>query len=218
MSIQPDAMGEAGLLFFGSMSASISHEMKNVLAIIRENSGLLNDYTAMTNKGVSIAPERFATVAARIDKQTRRADAIIKNLNQFAHTVDSSCKSVDLNETLDLLVALCNRPAAMEEVTLVSRPADSPVMITTAPFVLLNALGLGLFFAIQAVPPGEAVLLSVEKSETGACFCFDQLKTLADLPLDRFPAERESALLAALGAKWRPLPEAERIIIELPWE
>ena len=32
-----------GFQFFGKMSASISHEIKNALAIINENAGLLED-------------------------------------------------------------------------------------------------------------------------------------------------------------------------------
>ena len=34
---------DGGLFFFGKMSASISHELKNVLAIINENAGLAED-------------------------------------------------------------------------------------------------------------------------------------------------------------------------------
>ena len=37
MEIQWDIIGGEGLQFFGKMSASISHEIKNVLAIINEN-------------------------------------------------------------------------------------------------------------------------------------------------------------------------------------
>ena len=33
-----------GLQFFGKMTASISHEIKNVMAIINESAGLLDDY------------------------------------------------------------------------------------------------------------------------------------------------------------------------------
>ena len=140
MKTGPDLIGEAGLLFFGRMSASISHELKNALAIIKENSGLLTDYVGMMARGMPVEPQRFQTVAARIEAQTVRADAIIKNLNQFAHTVDSPGKPVDLNDTLALLVVLHNRPAAMRQVSLAPCFAQAPVVITAASFLLLNAL------------------------------------------------------------------------------
>jgi C4-dicarboxylate-specific signal transduction histidine kinase len=216
MNVLMEPMGAAGLNFFGRMSASISHELKNVLAIIRENAGLLNDYTEMAAKGMSIDVQRLKTVADRIDRQTRRADDIIKNLNRFAHTVDSPCSSVDLNEILALLVALSQRSAGMRQVTLVPQPADSPVRITTAPFVLLNALGLCLIFATQAVAPGEAMTLTCEGTENGACIRFGQLTSLAVLPLEGFPAEPEISLLNALGARATPESGTNQITIDLP--
>ena len=39
-----------GLQFFGKVSASIAHEIKNVLAIINENAGLLEDLTFAARK------------------------------------------------------------------------------------------------------------------------------------------------------------------------
>jgi C4-dicarboxylate-specific signal transduction histidine kinase len=167
MRILPDPIGEAGLQFFGRMSASISHELKNVLAIIKENAGLLNDYLSMMSKGKPIDPERFQTVAQRIDAQTRRADNIIKYLNQFAHTVDNFSQQVDLNQVVDLLTVLHQRPAAQQQVSLSARPADNPVEVTTAPFVLLTALGLGVSFALPAVAKGKTLTLAAARSEDG---------------------------------------------------
>ena len=43
MNIQDAQVGLGGIQFFGKMAASISHEIKNVLAIINENAGLLED-------------------------------------------------------------------------------------------------------------------------------------------------------------------------------
>lgn len=216
MKIELDPLGEAGLSFFGRMSASISHELKNALAIIRENAGLLNDYTEMIAKGMPLDVQRVKTVAARIDGQTRRANDIIKKLNQFAHTVDSPSRSVDLNEMVALLVALCQRTANMRQVTLVVQPADTPVPITTAPFVLLNALGLCLMYAFQAVPPGGEMILATQRSKNTDSVCFGQLKSLSDASLEDFPTETEGYLLKALGATVTTERSAGRILIAFP--
>ena len=50
MQAHYDSIGGSGLQFFGKVSASISHELKNVLAIINENAGLLEDPRAMLNR------------------------------------------------------------------------------------------------------------------------------------------------------------------------
>jgi signal transduction histidine kinase len=216
MTERPDLIGEAGLQFFGRMSASISHELKNALAIIKENAGLLSDYIHMMGKGMPVGPERFEKIAGRIESQTLRADAIIKNLNQFAHSVDVPAKSVDLNEILELLVALHRRPAAMRQVELGPRPAQSPVVVTTHPFMLLNLLGLILTHSLQAVPGGGTMTICLGLAPSGAEMAFGDLENLADLAPDQFPGEHENVLLTALNAKAIIEPEACRIVVRLP--
>ncbi len=216
MTGRPDPIGEAGLQFFGRMSASISHELKNVLAIIKENSGLLNDYLSMMSRGTPIDPERFQTVAQRIEAQTRRADTIIKCLNQFAHTVDSFGQPVDLNQVLDLLTALHRRPAAMQEVTLAAKPAGTPVEVTTSPFVLLTALGRIVSFVLPAVPKGRVMTLAADHSDDGGHIILSDLEKLAGLSMDGFPGDPGDALVAALGAEVKVEIEAGRIAFILP--
>jgi C4-dicarboxylate-specific signal transduction histidine kinase len=216
MRILPDPIGEAGLQFFGRMSASISHELKNVLAIIKENAGLLNDYLSMMSKGKPIDPERFQTVAQRIDAQTRRADTIIKYLNQFAHTVDNFSQQVDLNQVVDLLTVLHQRPAAQQQVSLSARPADNPVEVTTAPFVLLTALGLGVSFALPAVANGKALTLAVARSDDGGQIIFSGLEGLAGLSTQGFPGDQGDALVTALGAEVKVESEEGRLTFILP--
>jgi C4-dicarboxylate-specific signal transduction histidine kinase len=216
MSIGSGDIGQAGLQFFGRMSASISHELKNVLAIIKENAGLLNDYIGAAAKGAPLDPQRLSSVGRRIETQTVRADAIIKTMNQFAHTVDSARQSVDLNHTLTLLVSLHLRTAAMRQVNLAPRSADAPVMITSAPFLLLNLLGLALSTALQAVPAGGALSIRVEKTSSGGLFDFGGLTAFSNLSDLVFPGPQESALLTALGAQARMEPSEERICVALP--
>jgi signal transduction histidine kinase len=218
MTDRPDLIGEAGLQFFSRMSASISHELKNALAIIKENSGLLSDYIQMAGKGMSVEPERFEKIARRIDTQTRRADAIIKNLNQFAHSVDTPVKSVDLNEIQELLVALHRRPAAMQQVELEPRPAESAVVVSTMPFLLLNVLALMLVHALHTIPGGGILTIAVGHSQSEAELGFGGLQNLADLPTDKFPGEHENALLTALDAKAIIESEACRIVVRLPMQ
>ncbi|MCJ7596564.1 MAG: sensor histidine kinase, partial [Desulfobacterales bacterium] len=85
MTYRLDVIGEAGLQFFGKISASISHEIKNVMAIITESAGLMEDLTVLAEKGMPIDPQRLKTHAGKIMTQIRRADEIIKNMNRFSH-------------------------------------------------------------------------------------------------------------------------------------
>ena len=146
-----DIIGKEGLQFFGKMSASISHEIKNVLAIINENAGLLEDFTLMAEKGRPIDMERFKTVAGKIRGQVGRADGIVKNLSRFAHSSDDFTGEIDLNELLGFVMSLSNRFATMVDVSFEHMEADRPVLLNTTPFILQNLLWLCLNFAMEVV-------------------------------------------------------------------
>ena len=88
MSRNHNIINETSLQFFGLISASTSHEIKNTLAIINENIGLLNDFIFMSDNGTPLNPERVKKIADKITKQIQRTDQIVKNMNEFAHSVE----------------------------------------------------------------------------------------------------------------------------------
>jgi C4-dicarboxylate-specific signal transduction histidine kinase len=210
-----DPMAETGLRFFGSTSASISHELKNALAIIKENAGLLNDYVNLMDRGTSIDPARFQTIAKRIEDQARRADNHIRTLNRFAHMVDEATKTADLNELVALLVELFQRPAAMQQVTLKLQLAQTPPLVETAPYLLLTALGRCLAFALQAVPPGQILQVGLLARSHEILICFDLLTGLSNLAPDSFPTVAEHALFAALKVTYTAEAAAQRISLAI---
>ena len=56
----------AGLSFFGAMTASISHEIKNRMAVINEQAGLLEDLVLMSKKGKALEAERLLQLAGKV--------------------------------------------------------------------------------------------------------------------------------------------------------
>jgi C4-dicarboxylate-specific signal transduction histidine kinase len=206
----------AGLQFFGTVSASVSHEIKNVLAIINENAGLLEDLVILAERGRPLDLQRLKKLAGSVSEQIRRADRIVKNMNRFAHSVDESEQRVDANEILELLVALSGRPAAMRRITLdINRSAD-PMMLTTSPFFLLHLLWRCLDFAMDAVGDGRVVQLACEKTATSVRIRFKDLRKLQRAALDSFPAEREKNMLSRLHAELAVDPGLNEIMLELP--
>jgi signal transduction histidine kinase len=201
MSYDWELIGKTGFVFFGKMTASISHEIKNVLAIINENAGLLEDITLMSEKGTPIDPEKLKNQAARIKNQVRRADGIVKNMNKFAHSADEPLMSVDLGEILELLADLSGRSASIRGVTLEPESTGSSARITINPFLLENLVWLCLDFAMDMAGKGKSIRLIAEKTEDGGRIRFTQLEALGEPPADKFPGEVEKAFLAALKAQ-----------------
>jgi C4-dicarboxylate-specific signal transduction histidine kinase len=218
MSDQWEIISEAGLQFFGKMTASISHEIKNALAIINENAGLLEDLTVLAEKGRTLDPERIKTLAGGLVRQVQRADSIVKNLNRFAHSIDEPVMSVDLKDIMSFVVSLSGRMASMRGARLQTEPSPTPVMIRTKPFYLKNLLWLCLDFAIDAVGETKTVLLTVEAEQNGARIALSQLEGLAQLTAKGFPGERESTLLGLLKADLTLQQRPGAIFMTFPWD
>ena len=216
MNHRSDGETGAGLQFFGKMTASISHEIKNVMAIINESAGLLEDYTIMAEKGIPIDPEKLKAVSQRVSKQIRRADGITRNMNSLAHSVDDFHKSVGLRETLELSVGLSLRLADMKSVKLDLQLPQDPVTIITSPFHLLNLLWQVVDFAMGASGGGKTLRFTYETGPDSVKIRVTGLETLSNLSEDAFPTEKEKALLQTLGGAIFLDAKAREIQIVLP--
>ncbi len=215
MGAKLETAAETGLQFFGKMTASISHEIKNVLAIINENAGLLEDLALMSERGAAIEPPRLKNMSRVVMKQVSRADAIMKNMNRLAHSVDESIKTIDLNDILELLVALSNRFASTRGVAVQPKLKESPVKLRTSPFFLMNLLWLCLDFAMDAAGEDKIVELVTHKTEAGVQVFFKRLGGLAGAPLKPFPTEPEKRLLDLLRAELEVGAGNQEIVVRI---
>jgi len=153
-----------GLCFFGQISAAISHDLKNVLAIINEDAGLLQDYSLMAAQGMELDPERMAKLAEKVQGQVKRGDGIIKNMNRFAHSVDMPECEIDYRELSALVVSLLTRMASRKCVT-VNIVDGSPVKGKGDPFIIQMLIAKGLEYAMDSA--GKDGKLSIELSTSG---------------------------------------------------
>jgi len=84
-----ESLERNGLVFFGTLTASVTHELNNVLSIIDQTRGLLEDLAVGAASGRAIDPARLETIATRIDRQVRKGVEIMSCLNRFAHSLDT---------------------------------------------------------------------------------------------------------------------------------
>lgn len=120
---------------FTSIYASISHELKNTLAIINENAGLLDDFVMMAGEDGNIACSRVKMATTAIHKQVTRSDKIIKNMNQFSHTADTPEGTAHIEDVLNLLKDLTIRKAAGQEICIEIVCANNTAIDTSIPIL-----------------------------------------------------------------------------------
>lgn len=124
---------------FSAIACSVCHDLKNNLAIINESIGLLSDYALMIEDDTGVPCKRVTTTVSSINRQVERADTIIKNLSQFAHSNDIPLSATNISETLSLIKILSQRKAAAQEHN-VTITCDSAVEATTAVIIFETLL------------------------------------------------------------------------------
>ena len=147
--------------------ASLSHELKNRISIIKEQAGLLKDYSALVEQGRPIDPARINQIGSGLTRQVEMTDAILVNMNQFAHSVDETCCPTDVNDLLGRLTSLAKRAADLHRVHLRFCPSHSTLVIITSPFLLMNLIWLGLETLMHAIGDRGTIELKVEKHDNG---------------------------------------------------
>ena len=201
MNYEWNVLGESGFQFFGKISASISHEIKNALAIMNENAGLLEDYASMGEKGISIDLQRLKSLAGKIRNQVQRADEIVRNMNSFAHSVDRAENAIEMGELLALMTTLAHRFATMQGVNLELEPPQKSVIVTTNQFFLEHLIWLCLEFAMDKAGEEKIVGLILEKEGSAVRIRINGLKDLQPPTINNFLTDAAKALLEAIGAK-----------------
>jgi len=206
---------ETGLQFFGKMALSISHEIKNVLAIINENAGLLGDFALMIDRGAAIEPQRLKNISQAVMKQVRRADNIVKNMNRLAHSVDKSIEPIDLNDILELLVALSDRVASTRGVAVQAKLNQDALKLRIAPFFLMHLLWSCMDFAMGATGEDKIIEIVPQKTAAGAQVFFKGLGGLAGAPLKPFQAELDKGLTDLIKAELEFDVENREIVVTI---
>jgi C4-dicarboxylate-specific signal transduction histidine kinase len=214
-----NSLQDNGLIFFGKINASISHEIRNVLAVINENAGLIKDLLQMAEKGVSLDPDRVTKGVENILAQVKRGDMIVGNMNRFAHSVDKPHASIDLGEYVELITRIMNRFAAMKGASLQYNPVSESIEILTFPLDLENMLHLCMDYAIDIAGDEKEISITTTKKENRLQIHIGGLKIYGENQhnSDNFITEN-NMLLQRLDARIIEDANTGTLILDLPYK
>lgn len=150
--------------FMGKVTASLSHEIKNTLAIINESVGLMGDLLGKDAPDDWPQYSRLTNLLASVEEQIQRSADIVKRLNQFAHSMDRSLAELDLNETVRQAVILAQRFASLRRVNLETQLESKPLQLQSDPFRLLYVIFEFIEGAINCSPKEAEVRVKTERS------------------------------------------------------
>lgn len=185
-----DLFSYESLAFFGQVNASISHELKNIMAIISETAGLLNDITDMASDGRAIDSDLLQSSARSIMEEIHRGFKTIRQMNRFAHCVDKPVEPVLLEELLGMVINIAGYLAYSGTTRLCTLPTEKETVVTS-PFMLAAIVYQALTFSYRNSGPDAEIEIEISRWSDSVWritihrFDIKPFQTFPDEPLEK---------------------------------
>ncbi len=214
MNESNDRFGYDSLAFFGRVNASISHELKNVMAIISETSGLLSDLSDMASSGSPISPDMLKDCTQSIVEEIQRGFLVIRQMNRFSHSIDNPVTPVDVKEVVDLAINLSKYLSFAGTVELVSHD-EAPAMVVTCPYLLQAIVYQTLFYTFKNAGGGANITIGVSDDgpQKGCRIVFSGFSISG---FDAYPDALVKRLAASIGVTIQSETTADRMELVIP--
>ncbi len=202
-----------GLSFFGRSNRLISHELKNILAIISETMGLLEELAELSETGTPLTPEKIHAMSASILEEVERANGVIRCMNRLGHSADRFAGEVDLGEMVSLGIELVQLNPAGKAVT-IECLKDCSGKIDTSPFFLLQLLYRMFYFALSAAASQRGLQVSIQAG--GGRGGKVNILGVAPEKIKYFPTQEDRMLMKILDAEILSDPASGRLQAVFP--
>ena len=207
------------LAFFGRIMASLSHELRNVIATINESSALMEDLLGAAKQGSTLKQDRLQDLCRKINKHTMRGATLVRRQSRFSHSVDPPRqKPIDVNVALTDICDLTSRFAELKRVRLEWGLLGTKTVITVDPFAFQHAVFLCISLAIDAATERRVVTVSIANDGAGCKVLIDSEDPVSEIR----PAGEEGAVLQGILAQLNATatlegaPGGARIVIAFP--
>ena len=147
--------------FFGRVSASYTHEIKNVLATINEAGGLMQDILSLEPEKRAGFLDKLPRSLGVVQEQIERGQHLTSQFNAFVHAADHDPANFDLQDTLEMMVDLTQRLARRNMVEL---QVESGVQtwLAVTPVVFLKLLFSSIMWSVSQSEKNSTVVLGAE--------------------------------------------------------
>ena len=187
---------DRGAAFVAEVAAGTTHEIRNILAIVKESAGLIEDLIDAFNRRGSLDQEKLIRSLGRIDAQVARGTEILSNLNRFAHSLDHVQDAIDVTRDVQQVASLCQFRARRKRHVLQVQPGGQNLTAAVDPFRFQMSLFAAVGCCLEQLPEGSTVSISTDRMD--------------DRPTVEFTGRGgdEAALPVPAEAKgWSPLVE-----------
>ncbi len=160
-------MRDNEIAFLGKITAGATHEINNVLAIIKESSGLMDDLISLCEETPFPYIDKFTSALAAIEEQVKRGVVVTRNLNTLAHDTDEPVVQTDLNRVIEQILFLLERFARKRNIAMKFHSEDQQVFLTINPILFQMIISELLECCWGSIPLGGNLTVESRRDEKG---------------------------------------------------
>jgi C4-dicarboxylate-specific signal transduction histidine kinase len=205
--------------FIAKITASTTHEVRNVLAIVKESAGLIGDMVRSRGRREPLKEDKLLRSVSRIDAQVARGAELLTNLNRFAHSLDQDQERIDLNEGAQRVASLCERFARQMRQEVVVQGRDEAVTIVASSLRFQMTLFAAVECCLDAMPgPGKVIVAPGRHHERPAVQITGQVDGIpAEFQPDQSAGwQRFVGLVDSIGARVGSSGGLEGVLVIFP--
>jgi len=193
------------LAFLSRILASATHDMQNIMAIIKECGALAEDILSLNKIGPRLKHgDKLASSFSSLSAQVERGRALLIALNTLAHAAAAEYPQTDGPLFCQRGMELARRMARLKECTLAAGELEKGVLILGDAFLFMETLYLGVALALTNCTAGNALTVDLFREGDAAC-----LRITTGEPVDIPQPDGDlEALLARLNASGTCAPGA----------
>lgn len=189
--------------FVEQIAAGATHELRNVLAIVKEAAGLIDDLLQAAKEPGKLDRSKIEWATGRIRAQVDRGTSLVSALNRFAHSLGDTEESLDLRRTVREAALLGQRFVRKRQLQLRVRESDGELIATVNPLRTYMAIMAGVECCAEQLSTGDAVVLGAEVWEGDPAVRFTA-EGAGAVPV-RTDAARMTLCLGGFGTMSSPL-------------
>lgn len=185
-------------LFMGLVTASATHEMQNVLAIIRESAGLMGDLITLGRASDPRHSDKLDRAMGCVRQHVERGRNLLEALNRLAHATDEAQRErADLEACARSMAQLGDRFARMKNAALRHTPGTRSLVAKACSLLVMMSVFNAVQCCLQADVRDVEFRLAVEaEGDRGTIVLSPWLGVAAPEP---FARELETTLASAGG-------------------
>ncbi len=146
--------------FMGQTVAHNMHEMQNILAIIHESAGLIEDILRINPDLQFQHRPKVEDTLCHIRSQVQRGKTVLHATSKLGHSIDLPLQETcDLNTYVQIGTTLAMRMARMHGAEIVSTPAERPLSVHAGALVVLMQICLGIEWGLGRQEKKQTIYL-----------------------------------------------------------